>query len=225
MVSQQGGHSSLAAQPGHLALADASLGTDDQEHFLGPSAASLRKPRFQDHRRGRTASSCRITARSAACHSSSETSGVDGGPYLRDPGASCLFGGRRNNRLPLCVGLGRPVPLPAHDGPFGLPRDDGVDPQFGGGFDGQFIPVTLGQGLDQHQPDARPVLDHDGRAFDLSRRWRRPALCRSSGCRRRQRCPRALPEPAALRSPRAGPQVPQGQNALRVPSGPGTRRP
>ncbi len=90
---------------------------------------------------------------------------VDGGAHLGDPGPPCLLGRCRDHRLPLGVGLGGPLALPAHDRPFRLPRDDGVDAQLCGRLDGQFVPVALGKGLDQHQPDVGPVLRRDGRTL------------------------------------------------------------
>jgi hypothetical protein len=51
-------------------------------------------------------------------------------------------------------------------------RNNGVDAQFSGRFDGEFIAVTFGQCLDQDQPDARLVLHGQLGAFNSEFRRR-----------------------------------------------------
>jgi len=53
--------------------------------------------------------------------------------------------------VPFAAGLLAAFSAPLHDAPVGPPRDDLVDPEFGGGLDRLVVAIVLGQGLDQHE--------------------------------------------------------------------------
>ena len=115
--------------------------------------------------------------------------------HLRQPGPDRLLGGLPHDARPAFAGPWRPWGPPSGNRPGGRPRDDPVDAELGGGLDGEFVPVALGQRLHERRCAGRPP--------------RRP--CSSSTLERRARVgsavttvPRRIspaPLPSSRRSP------------------------
>jgi len=75
--------------------------------------------------------------------------------HHRHAGPPRLLGRGQHDRLPLAQRPGRSFPAPDHDAASRLPRNDLIHPELGGGLDGLLVPITLGQGLNQHKARIR----------------------------------------------------------------------
>ena len=173
MGTQPHRHRSGCLQGQRLLGADAALGAhDDGEH------QRRRSRRGQTHRLHRGADGSpgllvqdqhHSPAANRLPHPVDQRPGAPDRLYLRHPGAPGLLSGLERRGLPALAPLGLLGPLPDGHAALCLPRQNQLHPDLGGGLHGLLVAPTLGQGLDESQPQRRrrlldPLQDPHGQA-------------------------------------------------------------
>lgn len=145
-----------ASERGDLTFANASLGSNNQEHLM---RLTLGLDWWQDNLSER---GFRLLVQddgsSPSGHGRRDSRyqpfAINCDTDVGDSRTASLFGGGTHGCDPAIPGLCGTVAAPNDYGPFGLPGQDRIYPGLGRHFDSQLVTIPLGKRLDQHQLDA-----------------------------------------------------------------------